>query len=193
VTVPTVICADQVIAQPWRNGGGRTRELLTRPAGGRDWQLRISLAEVDREGPFSSFPGIERWFAVVAGTGVRLSIDGRERVLRPGDGPIRFSGEAPVSCALLDGATTDLNLMHSVGTGCMQLARPGVTWQSPMPNRGLFTWAGGRLQIGGSPALSLPPRTLLWLDEAGSAGWTFQIEAAGAAAPAFWLGFDTAS
>src|SRR5579871_5567956 len=71
---PTIVRATETPAQPWRNGGGRTSELLTRPMGARDWRLRISLAEVDRDGPFSAFPGIERWFTVIDGTGVRLTM-----------------------------------------------------------------------------------------------------------------------
>src|SRR5580704_13922635 len=45
-STPILIQADAVEAQPWRNGGGLTRELLRRPAGATDWQLRISLADV---------------------------------------------------------------------------------------------------------------------------------------------------
>jgi environmental stress-induced protein Ves len=41
---------------PWKNGGGVTRELLAWPGGG-DWQVRISVAEIEADGPFSSFPG----------------------------------------------------------------------------------------------------------------------------------------
>jgi environmental stress-induced protein Ves len=60
-------------AQTWRNGGGSTRELLAWPEAGA-WQLRISVAEITRDGPFSAFAGVQRWFAVLRGDGVRLRL-----------------------------------------------------------------------------------------------------------------------
>jgi environmental stress-induced protein Ves len=50
--------------QTWRNGGGSTRELLAWPEA-TDWQARISVAEITRDGPFSAFAGVQRWFAVL--------------------------------------------------------------------------------------------------------------------------------
>jgi environmental stress-induced protein Ves len=189
VTAPILISADAVSAQPWRNGGGRTRELLTRPSGADNWRLRISLAEVDREGPFSSFPGVERWFSVLAGAGVRLSIDGHEHLLRPGDAPIRFGGTVPVSCRPLAGTTTDLNLMHMGGTGCMQLAQSGVAWHSALSHRGLFTLSGGLWRTGSAAPLTVSPRSLLWVDEAAAGEWTYFAAESDSAATALWLGF----
>lgn len=66
---------DAVASTPWRNGGGATRELLAWPDP-RDWAIRLSVAEVERDGPFSQFPGVRRWFAVLSGGGVRLRVDG---------------------------------------------------------------------------------------------------------------------
>lgn len=190
MTAPIVIHASDLPAQPWRNGGGRTRELLTRPPGTREWRLRISLAEVDRAGPFSSFPGIHRWFAVVEGAGVRLSLDGREQLLRPGDTPIAFSGELPVSCSLVDGATTDLNLMHAGGCGWMAWAQSGVPCRLELPRRGLFTRVAGHWSTAGKPPLALSAHCLLWLDQAADADWIFVAADADAMAPALWLGFE---
>lgn len=187
---PTVIRADELPAQSWRNGGGRTRELLTRPAGKRDWRLRISLAEVDRNGPFSAFPGIERWFAVIDGAGVRLSLAGREQLLHPGHEPIHFRGELPVFCSLLDGPTTDLNLMHAGGRAAMARAQSGVSWSSPLPQRGLFTRTPGRWHVAGRPSVPLAAHCLLWLDRATDAAWDFIADSPSATAPALWLGFE---
>ena len=65
-------------AVPWKNGGGLTREVAAHPPqsdlGNFDW--RVSLAEVRRGGPFSSFPGIDRHMAVISGR-LELSISGR--------------------------------------------------------------------------------------------------------------------
>jgi len=53
---------------PWANGGGVTREI----AAGRDADAilwRVSLAEVETEGPFSFLPGLHRILTVVGGAG----------------------------------------------------------------------------------------------------------------------------
>ena len=42
-----------VAPQPWRNGGGSTRELFTWPGGTAPWQLRISVADIDQNGIIS--------------------------------------------------------------------------------------------------------------------------------------------
>ena len=47
--MPRRIDANAVAPQPWRNGGGRTRELLAWPDA-QAWSVRISLAEIEAEG-----------------------------------------------------------------------------------------------------------------------------------------------
>ena len=66
-----LVHVDDVSPQPWKNGSGHTRELLAWP-GSEGWQLRISVADIDADGPFSAWPGVERWLAVIEGTGVDL-------------------------------------------------------------------------------------------------------------------------
>ena len=100
-----------VAVHPWRNGGGVTRELAVWPAGGDDWTWRMAVAEVAQDGPFSHFLGIDRWFAVLAGDGVRLSIAGQAHALTQRSAPLRFAGDAASDCRLLGGATRDFNLM----------------------------------------------------------------------------------
>ena len=68
----TVALAD-VAPSAWKNGGGTTRELLAWPSPA-DWVFRLSVAEVQADGPFSSFAGVQRWFAVLSGAGVRLRL-----------------------------------------------------------------------------------------------------------------------
>lgn len=101
------------IALPWKNRGGVTREVAVSPPGSSldrfDW--RISIAEVRSSGPFSVFPGIERFMAVLSG---RLSFrpaGGATQVLTAESPPLRFSGELEVDAAPLDGVVTDLNVM----------------------------------------------------------------------------------
>src|SRR5690554_3842924 len=109
--MPTTIIDSTAIApQPWRNGGGQTRELLTWPEG-NDWQLRISVADIETDGPFSAFDGVQRWFTVLHGPGVELKFTDAKHVLRCGDDPLKFDGGEFPYCQLLDGPTRDLNLM----------------------------------------------------------------------------------
>jgi hypothetical protein len=119
-----IVDADAVAPVAWKNGGGRTRELLRWPETG-DWRLRISLADIDADGPFSPFPGVRRWFVVLEGQGVELDLGGRRCVLRPGDAPLAFDGAAAPGCRLLGGPTRDLNMMLAGLDGTLLPARRG--------------------------------------------------------------------
>jgi hypothetical protein len=196
VNDPVLIHADEVAPQPWRNGGGQTRELLTWPTGARTWELRISLAQVTRDGPFSVYPGIQRCFTVIDGAGVRLMLDGHEHRLETGSAALNFSGALPVFCTLIDGPTTDLNLMHSGGQGSMVAAQSGLPWISALPQRGVFTRTAGLWSAGPGGggagvvgAISLPARCLLWLEDAAQQSWTFVAGSPAVTPPALWLGF----
>ena len=68
-----VVSLGDVEPKPWRNGGGVTRELLAWPAAD-EWRLRLSIADIERNGPFSFYPAAERWFAVMEGRGVMLTV-----------------------------------------------------------------------------------------------------------------------
>jgi uncharacterized protein len=190
-STPILIQADEVAAQPWRNGGGLTRELLRWPAAAAaaDWQLRISLANVRSDGPFSIFPGIQRWFSVMDGAGVRLSLSGTDHLLQPGHEPLNFSGELPVNCVLVDGPTTDLNLMHAGGSASMARVQSGISWRSSLGMRGLFTRAAGLWSTPDLPAIRVSAHCLLWLDESTDVPWTFIAENPQVLAPGLWLAF----
>ena len=107
---------DAAAAQPWRNGGGTSRELLVWPAG-QVWKARVSVADVGKAGPFSAFPGVERWFAVLEGDGVALRVGAGEQRLGTDSPAFRFSGDMQVDCDLVGGPTRDLNLMTEPGKG----------------------------------------------------------------------------
>lgn len=96
--------------QAWRNGGGITHEMATWPADG-DWCWRVSVARIDRDGPFSVFAGVQRWFAVLEGQGVELCWTDATLRLGVSDDPHTFPGEHPCDARLLDGPTLDFNLM----------------------------------------------------------------------------------
>ena len=189
-----LILCDAVAAQPWRNGGGVTRELLAWP-GPADWQFRISVAEICRDGAFSAYPGVERWFAVLDGEGVALRIDGSEYRQQPHSAALRFAGEAQVHCQLLGGPTRDLNLMLRHASGTMQKAEHGVAWQAPAGACGLFATQPGRCHIepasgAGHTVIAVPAFALLWFDVAPHS-LRFQAESAQHTDIGYWLAVQT--
>lgn len=97
----------------WKNDGGWTTE-LARSADrmGTDFRWRVSIAEIEGDGPFSLFPGVERELLLLDGTGIELDIgDAPARRLSRRFEHIRFDGAAHVHCRLLAGPTRDFNVM----------------------------------------------------------------------------------
>jgi uncharacterized protein len=95
----------EIPAQPWANGGGVTRELLS----GTGW--RLSLADIDRPGPFSRFAGQRRLLTLVAGPVLSLTVAEVEQVVEPFR-PFAFSGEDPVEADLPEGPVRVLNVIY---------------------------------------------------------------------------------
>ena len=151
----TVALAD-VVPSAWKNGGGTTRELLAWP-GSAEWVFRLSVAEVQADGPFSSFVGVQRWFAVLSGAGVRLRLGAlaphEVQVLTPASSPFCFDGALPVDCTLIDGATQDFNLMVRADQARAQMQR-----------------VAGKLQTG----CAVPRTVAVWTGDAGAALWLGQ-------------------
>ncbi len=186
--------------QPWRNGGGSTCELLAWPSVGASggasggassgpsdgpsggpsdgpsttpWQCRISVARIEQNGPFSAFPGVERWFAVVQGEGVVLRFANRRALLSVGSQPVRFEGASAPQCDLLDGTTQDLNLMaqSAAGRAGMFTVTPGEAWDSSAKLRAVYTAHAAWLQVDGEAGLSLPAHTLAYSEQAAHQRW----------------------
>jgi environmental stress-induced protein Ves len=202
MTVHLVRWADAP-AQPWRNGGGTTRELLAWPAlaaappgpagdssvrssgSAMPWQLRVSVADITRDGPFSAFPGVGRAFAVLEGPGVVLDFAtapdagmppgahpaGTMR-LTPADAAITFDGAQAPGCQLIDGPTRDLNLMvlESAGRPVMARAAAGQSWAPGGRWRGLYTHGSACLETAAG-RLELPPACLAWTEETTASPW----------------------
>lgn len=145
--IGAAIAIGSVAPQPWRNGGGMTRELLTWPAGDA-WNARVSVADVTRDGPFSTLAGVVRWFAVVEGAGVELRFGDDARRVTRDDEPLRFDGAAAPMCRLLAGPTRDLNLMLRNASGAMTRAIDHRPWSPAGEACALFTAVDGVLHTG---------------------------------------------
>lgn len=135
-----VIPANEYQRVRWRNQLGWTREIAKAPEGD-DWDWRLSIAEVERNAAFSSFPGIDRVLVLLSGNGLRLRFDdGEVHELQPPHDKLRFDGERDVVGELIDGPTHDFNLMWRRDRASAQLwhrplvdamvifAEPGTTW-----------------------------------------------------------------
>ncbi|MET8683189.1 HutD family protein [Streptomyces sp. NPDC004732] len=105
---------------PWKNGGGITREV----ADGADW--RVSVADVDGDGAFSAFPGLDRVITPVEGEGMVLTVDGASRPVGPLS-PFAFPGDATTDCRLTAGAVRNLNVMTRRGRATAQVEIVTVT------------------------------------------------------------------
>lgn len=105
-----IVGAEHWQTQPWKNGGGVTHEILREMANDH-FGWRLSLAEINSDGPFSSFPDIDRVITLVEGNGFTLNIDQQTVTLNKRGEFHPFAGEATTSCRLLNGPVRDLNLM----------------------------------------------------------------------------------
>lgn len=112
-----VLRAAEVPRVRWRNDGGWTRELLRSPSADGDFDWRVSVADVETDGPFSSFDGYDRLLVLLDGEGMDLHFTqtGQTMRLRAGHRGARFRGESPVHATLVGGATTDFNLIWRRG------------------------------------------------------------------------------
>lgn len=184
---PHLILAQCAPAQAWRNGGGKTRELFTWPAQGA-WRLRISRADIEADGPFSAFPGVSRWFAVLQGAGVTLTLNGERHRLQAGDAALQFDGALAPACSLIAGPTQDLNLMAVGGDALMVQAVRGVPWNGQRQMRGLYTTVAG-LWRSKTNQCAIQADTLLWQSQCTTDDdWIFTPESS-VGGSAWWLAF----
>jgi uncharacterized protein len=108
---------------PWKNGGGTTTEIWKAVSPDGEMLWRLSIADVASDGPFSAFPGIDRFIMVIEGNGMELTVDGRPRRLDDLFEPFAFSGNAKTDCRLIAGPIRDFNLMvaRSYGSGALRV------------------------------------------------------------------------
>ncbi|HEY8049917.1 MAG TPA: HutD family protein [Ramlibacter sp.] len=153
---------DEVFATPWKNGGGVARELLFWPHRD-DWSVRVSVADIERDGPFSSYPGVARWFAVLSGGGVKLRVDGHGHSLHTDSEPFRFDGGAKVECDLLAGPTQDFNLMLLGREGRVERVK-GRHERTGRKGAlvGVYSHEHAITFMAVEVRITIPPRTLAW-------------------------------
>jgi environmental stress-induced protein Ves len=168
-----IIRAADCKVMPWKNGGGTTTEIAVAPEGASlgDFDWRISMANVGQDGPFSSFPGIDRTLSVLTGNGIRLAFgDGETVSLDRATAPFFFAADRAVDGVLVDGAIDDLNVMSRRGAWSHSVERLTGGSHEIAAERGLLvlvacqgTWRmnGMALAAGDSAILPAPVPVVL--------------------------------
>lgn len=153
----------------WKNGGGSTRQLLAYPPGASldNFAYRVSVAEVDSDGPFSHFPGVDRSLAILQGDGLAL-MNGPQLfgTLLAGQPPMAFDGGLPLSGLRLGGKVRDFNVMSRRGQAshhCQQLVLDSGSHHLALPSGSLLFVASGQLQLA---TQTLHAMEALWLEQA---------------------------
>ncbi|AOB30966.1 hypothetical protein AKI39_10090 [Bordetella sp. H567] len=173
---PTRFRLADLPAQPWKNGGGLTREVACWPpgAGLDDFVWRISVARIDAGGPFSRFAGVDRVITLLSGPGVVLRggfAAGEHALTRP-LAPFAFSGDVDVQCTLQGGTSEDFNVMSRRGRVQARVSVIQHGGDLPRTPHGLLMAVGSRWQVqaGHGAEYELAPDTGLWW-AASDHGW----------------------
>jgi environmental stress-induced protein Ves len=110
--------------KPWKNGGGITEDVWLFPEGEShdNFDIRLSLAEISQDGPFSSFPGIDRTITLVGGDPFVLSFANGDSHRLERLMPLSFDGELTPESRLDGEPSRDFNVMTRRGSWTHQVA-----------------------------------------------------------------------
>lgn len=110
-----LISPNQWQCQRWQNGGGITHQ-IARQDDERGMRWRLSIAEVDTDGPFSQLENIERIILLLDGAGFCLSGAGdMPQVLDQPLQAFHFAADSAIDCKLINGPVRDFNIMSRRG------------------------------------------------------------------------------
>lgn len=138
--------------EAWANGGGSTAVILREP-GTADWKIRISIAQVERNGPFSELPDTKRLLIPLDAAIELRFADGRASRAERFE-VLRFDGAPAPLGVLPDGPTRDFNLMtrgdacaellaRTLVDGMILLPEPGARWLVYLNSGSATIEAGG--------------------------------------------------
>jgi environmental stress-induced protein Ves len=155
---------------PWKNGGGTTTEIAVSPdgAGLDDFDWRVSMARIEQDGPFSSFPGIDRTLSILEGEGIILHVADRVPIgLTSASEPLPFPADVATGARLIAGPITDLNVMtrrSRVSHSVERLAVADVVEFAAEADAMLVLCHQGQVRIGGLDEKALGPLDTLIVD-----------------------------
>ena len=95
--------------EPWANGAAVTTVILREPDDA-DWRVRVSVARVEQEGPFSELPGTRRTL-IPLDAPMTLRFAGGTTLHANRFEVLQFDGSPAPTGLLPEGATCDFNLM----------------------------------------------------------------------------------
>lgn len=141
--------------QRWANDGGWTTMLAEHPReldGAAELLWRLSIAEIDRDGPFSLLPGRARELILLDGNGLELhGSDITDMRVNLRLSSLHFCGDAVLHCRLINGPVRVFNVMtRRADTHAKVIARPlqGVMILfADIGDSWLIHALGGRLQL----------------------------------------------
>lgn len=105
-----LIKSSEYVVMPWKNGQGVTSQIdifpkeATFPS--KDFHWRLSSARVQSSGPFSQFPGCDRYLSVLQGEGLILN----ETSIGPNE-VFNFPGEDLIFGKLINETVIDLGII----------------------------------------------------------------------------------
>lgn len=147
-----------VPAEPWKNGGGLTRLLAE---SGNEW--RVSLANVEVNGPYSRFEDMTRLSLILEGKGVVLRAGGE---IVPLDYlvPTIYDGSVEWAASLVDAPVVALNIMARTGKYRPSASVVGAEVGLPQGSAAVILSGHSRCVVQGEhtgTAISIPPRHFL--------------------------------
>ena len=126
---------------PWKNGKGITQDVLLLPAGAShdNFDIRVSIAPIVGEAPFSAFPGIERIITCLSDNPVILVFADRNEVRLDRLMPFQFDSNLSPSTRLPEGEGRVLNVMTRRGrwNASVKIINGGVDEVLEVPSGGL--------------------------------------------------------
>ena len=155
---------DALVETAWKNGAGRTREIVSWPPGASiaAFAWRASLATLDRDARFSTFDGVDRSIVLIDGDAVTLTAeDGASHALAR-DVPYAFDGEAAIHCAIGAGASTDFNVMTRRAAWTHDVAVIGASTTIASSAHGVLMALAGTWTV--DDATLAPGEGLWWAD-----------------------------
>lgn len=169
----TEIHPSQYRRMPWKNGRGETIEIARAPREGEfDW--RVSIATVDADGPFSTFPGCDRVIVILEGAGMILAH--REVGTEVSVGslePWSFRGDWTTHCMLRDGPVRDFNVItrrNAVEATVSVLRIHGARTIGVAPRETLLYGVAGEVICEGDPPVTLEAGHTLILERSDDGG-----------------------
>lgn len=178
-----IVRTDDVPPTPWKNGGGLARDLLMWPGPG-DWQVRVSVADIHGDGPFSVYEDVDRWFVLLSGQGVELTWPQAVRRLQPGRSLLHFDGALAPSCRLDGGLVRAFNVMGRRGRARLSVKPAADGSRAPEGFRWAALFVREPAELGSGQDLRVPAWSLAWGERTDS-----PVRLA-PGAHAWWLGFD---